>query len=203
MSPLRILSLPEINHVVVTLHRLRRRSKNAAVNLILFRLASCCGLRVCELTGLRVSDVRISSARPHIHVPAAIAKGGKARNVPLWWDAGTLADLEAWKTKRLEEGATGDSPFLTSTGLKIRAAQLRWETTIRRTLGPERSEMLSIHDGRHTFCSQALAGGRSLAEVRDAAGHSNVSTTNTYLHCGADDGKVGELFAVEAVGGVA
>lgn len=49
-------------------------------------------------------------------------------------------------------------------------------------LGPERGGELSIHDGRHTFISHALAKGASIAEVRDAAGHSNFSTTNLYAH---------------------
>ena len=39
------------------------------------------------------------------------------------------------------------------------------------------------------------AGGRTLAEVRDAAGHSNVGTTSVYLHVVVEDGdRVGELF---------
>ncbi len=42
-------------------------------------------------------------------------------------------------------------------------------------LGPERLTSLTIHHGRHTFTSHAVAGGRTLAEVRDAAGHANVS----------------------------
>jgi hypothetical protein len=33
-----------------------------------------------------------------------------------------------------------------------------------------------------------LAGGRTLAEVRDAAGHCNVSITSGYLHVAVDDG---------------
>ena len=41
---------------------------------------------------------------------------------------------------------------------------------------------LTIHHGRHPFISHALAGGRTLAEVRNAAGHSNVSITSGYLH---------------------
>jgi site-specific recombinase XerD len=46
----------------------------------------------------------------------------------------------------------------------------------------------------HTFISHALAGGRTLAEVRDAAGHSNVSITSGYLHVAVDDESVGALF---------
>lgn len=34
-----------------------------------------------------------------------------------------------------------------------------------------------FHHGRHTFLSHALAGDRTLAEVRDAAGHANISVT--------------------------
>lgn len=49
-------------------------------------------------------------------------------------------------------------------------------------LGAERGGELSIHDGRHTFISHALAKGATLAEVRDAVGHSNFSTTNLYAH---------------------
>ena len=57
--------------------------------------------------------------------------------------------------------------------------------------------MLTIHHGRHTFISHALAGGRSLAEVQDAAGHANVSITSAYLHALVDDDAVGELFGYE------
>jgi site-specific recombinase XerD len=52
---------------------------------------------------------------------------------------------------------------------------------------------LMIHHGRHTFISHALAGGKTLAEVR-AAGHANVSITLAYLHVAVDDEGVGELF---------
>jgi site-specific recombinase XerD len=55
-------------------------------------------------------------------------------------------------------------------------------------------ESLTIHHGRHTFISHALAGGRTLAEVRDAAGHANVSITSQYLHVVVEDEGVGTLF---------
>ena len=38
-----------------------------------------------------------------------------------------------------------------------------------------------------TFFSHALAGGGSLAEVRDAAGHANVAITSGYLHVAVDE----------------
>ena len=55
--------------------------------------------------------------------------------------------------------------------------------------------MLTIHHGRHTYISHALAGGRTLAEVRDAAGHANVSITSGYLHVAIEDeASIGNLF---------
>jgi len=42
--------------------------------------------------------------------------------------------------------------------------------------------------------SVAPTEGRTLAEVRDAAGHANVSITSAYLHVAVEDGEVGRLF---------
>jgi hypothetical protein len=43
--------------------------------------------------------------------------------------------------------------------------------------------------------TSAFAGGRTLAKVRDAAVHANVSITSGYLHVAADDEPgVGSLF---------
>ena len=81
---------------------------------------------------------------------------------------------------------------LTRQGLRFRFR------TACKSLGPERARQVTIHHGRHTFISHALAGGRTLAEVRDAAGHSSVTTTSVYLHVAVDDnGAVGHLFRFE------
>jgi len=65
-------------------------------------------------------------------------------------------------------------------------------------LGWERLRSLTLHHGRHTFVSHALAGGRTLAEVRAAAGHASLLTTSAYLHVAVDDdGAVGDLFGVK------
>jgi len=63
-----------------------------------------------------------------------------------------------------------------------------------RVLGKEGLEHLTIHHGRHTFISHALAGGRTLAEVRDAMGHSHVSITSGYLHIAVEECGIGALF---------
>jgi integrase len=60
-------------------------------------------------------------------------------------------------------------------------------------VGAARLESLAIHHSRHTFISHAQA----IAEVRDAAGHANVSITSGYLHVALDDeAAVGNLFVI-------
>jgi len=148
-----------------------------------------------------VGDVRTELARPHIRIRNGASKGGRARIVPLWWDAGTLEDLTTWKTERLRAGSEYDELFLASL-IPGRAVKTFSRHTLRkrfrtacRILGAARLETLTIHHGRQTFISHALAGGRTLAEVRDAAGHANVSITSGYLHVAVDDdGTVGSLF---------
>ena len=143
----------------------KSRSKNTRQNLVIVRLAACCGLRVSEIVGLSLANVRLSGARPHVYVPKAIAKRGVARRVPLWWDAVTLADLAAWKAEREAMDASPSDPFVCSlaagkhsgTGnatlgkpLSVRNAQARFKASIK-CLGPERVDVLSIHCGRHSF----------------------------------------------------
>ena len=64
-----------------------------------------------------------------------------------------------------------------------------------KVLGSARLETLTIHHGRHTFISHALAGGLTLAGVGDAAGVANVSITSGYRHVVVnDESDVGSLF---------
>jgi site-specific recombinase XerC len=68
-----------------------------------------------------------------------------------------------------------------------------------KVLGLERLRHLTIHHGRHTFISHALAGGRTLVEVRQAAEHASLLTTCVYLHIAVvDDTTPGSSFALPA-----
>ncbi|MFC1793791.1 tyrosine-type recombinase/integrase [Planctomycetota bacterium] len=128
-----------------------------------------------------------------------ITKGKKTRQVPLWWDSGTLKDIIAWKAERMQQGANQDDYIVCALskhafGKNLSKFNLRHRFQVAcRILGQDRlfigqdqtktgrkyNKQLTIHHGRHSFCSHALAGGRTLAEVRDAAGHSDISTTST------------------------
>src|SRR5204863_2087529 len=85
----KILSRRELAAVLSDLAGKAPRSGNTWLNLILVRLSCCCGLRVSEIAGLRISDIRVEAARPHIRIRRGASKGGRARVVPLWWDSRT------------------------------------------------------------------------------------------------------------------
>jgi integrase len=150
---------------------------------------------------IQMADVRTELPRPHLRIRVGASKGGRSRTVPLWWDAGTLADLTAWRADRLASGAQTTQPFVESLKPARTTKQFSRHTLRKRfrtackTLGSDRLANLTIHHGRHTFISHALAGGRTLAEVRDAVGHGNVSITSRYLHARVEESdSVGRLF---------
>jgi integrase len=147
-----------------------------------------------------MGDVRIELRRPHLRIRASAGKGGKPRTVPLWWDRGTFEDLAAWRADRMARGAESTNSFICSwqsgrEELTFSRHTLRKRfITACKVLGNERLKALTIHHGRHTFISHALAGRRTLAEVRDAAGHSNISITSIYLHVAVEEEGLGSLF---------
>ncbi len=188
--------------VVAVLDNLKRRArsprygKNARLNLVIFRLATCCGLRVSELTQITLDNVRLESDQPKIGVPKHVGKGKKARKVPII-DRETLDCLRDWKQFRLSQGAQADDTFVCT----LEGARLSRFTTRNRfkrsckVLGRERQEELTIHHGRHSFISHALHQGYSVVQVQNWVGHSSLATTSIYAHLVSDNAEMGDLFA--------
>ena len=158
---------------------------------MIVRLACCCGLRRKEICGLEVRDLMVGGKMPVINIRGEISKKdykGRAydREVPLWWDKGTLSDLTAWTRERASQGASGRDPLVPSNHggrMEEKAPARRWKTLIRKVLGEDREIQSSIHGGRHSFCSHSQAAGRTAVEVQEAAGHANAKMTlDTYSH---------------------
>lgn len=188
MFAARILLSAEIAAVLKDLKKRAKRSINNRCNLAIFRLACCCGLRASEIAGLNVGDVTTDGPQPMLHVRAAIAKRRKARYFPLSFDQGTLDDLLAWKSHRLASGAALTDPFVCSVVKGTEGHRLerhlifrRWRTAIA-VLGKDRVRQVSVHKGRHTCATMLLVSGVPTIVIRDVLGHSNLSTTDIYLH---------------------
>ncbi|RCS51923.1 site-specific integrase [Bremerella cremea] len=180
-------------------NQIHTRARAGSQIRAIFRTLS--GLRVSEISALKLREVVLTETRPHIIV--SNGKGGKRRKVPLWLDRQTLSEIAAWKAVRDSQWADPDCPFVcnlrkgeSGQPLGVRALQHRFKTILRTYLAPDRVEQLSIHSGRHSFASHLLKRGFSLVQVRDWLGHSSIATTSVYLHTDPDEGsEVLEAFA--------
>ena len=180
----------------------RRKTPNGFLNLTIFRLSVCCGLRRKEILGLNLGDLILTGGFPAIHVRSEITKASRrdskrrGRHGPLYWDRGTLDDITAWAEFRKSPvfaDISVNSPvvccvaksakFGAIVGGRLGAATLsqRWRRLIK-CLGPDRQRQTTLHSGRHSFVSNALYGGRPMVEVARAVGHRSVETTNLYAH---------------------
>lgn len=150
------------------------------------------GLRVSELVGLCMSDVRLQPA-PTIQVHG---KGRRERVLPLWKQA--ARDLRAWLAIRGEAPTPElflnacDAP-MTRSGF---AYVLRKHASSAAKQCPSlKKRRVSPHVLRHTCAMTILQATGDLRRVSLWLGHADMQTTQTYLH--ADPGE--KLQAIEAI----
>jgi len=131
-----------------------------------------CGLRLSELTNLKITD--IDSTRMQIRIRAG--KGAKDRYVML---SETILQMlrEYWKTYRpkeyLFEGATKGK------AIAHRTVQKAFADAVERAGIKKRP---CVHTLRHSFATHLLEEGANLLEIQKLLGHSDIKTTMIYLH---------------------
>ncbi len=141
------------------------------------------GLRSAELCALSAEDIQTYRSQPVLVVNG---KGGKVRRVPLHPEA-----LEAIQGYWKAEGRNGDDPVesvfqtLGKHG-PYKASRLSYKA-IRHLISKTRKEALirrrvTPHTMRHSFAVSLLDQGVDLRTVQDLLGHSNITTTQAYLH---------------------
>jgi integrase/recombinase XerC len=141
----------------------------------MFELFYSSGLRLSELTSLKLDDVSFADATVRV-----IGKGNKTRVVPVGGHA--LQAIQAWLPIRQElPRRDGAELFLNQRGTAIspRTVQSRLKTWgIRQGLpGHVHPHML-----RHSFASHVLQSSGDLRAVQEMLGHASISTTQVYTH---------------------
>ncbi|MGH7760605.1 MAG: tyrosine-type recombinase/integrase [Candidatus Dormibacteraceae bacterium] len=142
-------------------------------------LALQTGLRLTELTALRLEDLHLG-AGAFVH---CLGKGRKDRSTPL--NAHTVSVLKLWTRER--GGAASDILFPTRIGTRLSsdavarlvAEHARTAADVCPTL---RSKNVTPHVLRHTNAMQLLQAGVDAATIALWLGHERVQTTDVYLH---------------------
>ena len=145
-------------------------------NWAFFELLYSSGLRVGEMTQLKVKDLDLASKMVRVK-----GKGGKERIVPFNESTG-----EALREYLNCRPFSREEVFLNSRGtpLTSRGARKILETIVKEAgLGGKR---ISPHVFRHSFATHLLGGGAELRMVQEALGHSSLSTTQIYTHLNWD-----------------
>ncbi len=137
-----------------------------------------CGLRVSELTGLRLNEINLRQG-----VLRIVGKGSKERLVPMGEEAIDWVSryLEGARRELLKQNLMEDAVFPSNRGLAM-TRQTFWHR-IRvhaQTAGIEKK--LSPHTLRHAFATHLLNHGADLRVVQLLLGHADLSTTQIYTH---------------------
>lgn len=141
-----------------------------------------CGLRVSELTTLRISDM--NAAQEYIRVTG---KGNKERIIPIGETALKYIDLYLSQVRvhlNIKKG-NEDYVFLNRLGTHLSRISV---FTIIKGLADQIGLKISIspHTFRHSFATHLIEGGADLRAVQEMLGHSSITTTELYTHLDRD-----------------
>lgn len=160
----------------------------AACNRAMFELLYSSGLRVSELVGIDVTDVREGhyESAGWIDLDEAevtvTGKGGKKRKVPVGQAA--LQAIRDWLPLRAglvkaDRGTDGHALFLNERGARMspRVTQLRLKAHGK---GVEMPADVHPHMLRHSFASHVLQSSGDLRAVQEMLGHASITATQVY-----------------------
>jgi integrase/recombinase XerD len=137
-----------------------------------------CGLRVSELTDLKISQMRTSDQLLRV-----VGKGNKERFVPIGEEATNWIQHYFEHMRNHMKLAPGheDFVFLNRRGKKL--SRMYIFTIIRENcvaLGIQKQ--VSPHTFRHSFATHLVEAGADLRAVQEMLGHSSITTTEIYTH---------------------
>ena len=166
-----VLTTGEIDRIIAAVDGTTPKEiRDAAMLEVLYS----CGLRVSELTSLRIRDLFFGEG--YIRVTG---KGDKQRLVPI--SSTARERIHRYLEVRRSARAGQETLFLNNRGSSLTRVMIF--TILReaaRRAGIEKK--ISPHTFRHSFATHLLEGGASIRQVQELLGHESILTTEIYTH---------------------
>ena len=174
MKQAKVLTDKELNKVLDVISLYEHAERNRAMVL----MTHLCGLRVCELANLRVSDVvnENGEIRDLLYLDATQTKGSEVRRVFVGKRAKSA----------LKRYLQSNTSVLQRTFLFNTQKSKRFNTNALTQLVKRLYERVGIvgassHSGRRTFIIKLATSGVSVRVIAEAVGHSSIATTQRYI----------------------
>lgn len=151
-------------------------------NLAIIEMLYSCGLRVSELSNLKISNLALDQ-----EFISVFGKGDKQRLVPI--GEGSIEIVKDWINDRMEMDNVKDSErdylFLSNRGKHISRITI---FVLIKDLAEKAgiTKNISPHTFRHSFATHLLEGGADLRSIQEMLGHESILTTEIYTHINVD-----------------
>ena len=169
------LSIEEIDSLISAIDLSHPQGeRNRAILEVLYS----CGLRVSELTNLKLSNIRFKEGYVKV-----LGKGNKERFAPIGSSAIKFLNIylnEIRNHQTIKKGSE-DIVFLNRRGNKLTRVMI---FTIIKQLSEKigMKKKISPHTFRHSFATHLIEGGADLRAVQEMLGHESITTTEIYTH---------------------
>ena len=174
------LSLDEINKLIgaVELTKEYNGVRIGERDRTILETLYSCGLRVSELTNLKISDLFFDEGFIKV-----TGKGDKQRFVPIGESTQNYITIykDNVRSKINVQKEDNDTLFLNHRGKQLTRAMIF--TIIKRLAEKiELKKIISPHTFRHSFATHLLENGANLRAIQLMLGHESITTTEIYMH---------------------
>jgi integrase/recombinase XerD len=173
------LSVIEIDQLVAAIDLSKPEGQR---NKAIIECLYSCGLRVSELTELKISNLYFDEGFVRV-----IGKGNKERLVPIGGKAIKEINLytDNYRNKMDIQSGFEDHLFLNRRGKKLTRVMIFTIVKDLCTLAGLKKN-ISPHTFRHSFATHLLEGGADLRAIQEMLGHESITTTEIYTHLDRD-----------------
>ncbi len=153
---------------------------NQARDYCILTLFLNCGLRISELVGLNVTDVRGNQLR-------VLGKGNKERM--LFLNEACQSALEDWLTERSMLTLVDQNALFVTLQNRRRISRAAVHKLVKKHLAAAGLDSIqySAHKLRHTAATLMLQNGVDVRTLQEVLGHDHLNTTQIYTHVDNDD----------------